>query len=57
MDENTRDTLELWKDHRYKPDHLPFRDAVYSLLTDHPVIHLVQKQDRPNEWMVSVRRT
>ncbi len=54
MDDRTKEAVTTWKTHRYKPNHLPFTEAVYSLLTASPLIRLKRSAVRPNEWVVSV---
>lgn len=52
MDPETTDALEQWKKHRYRPHHIPFRDAVDSLLTDTPLIELQRSSTRRSDWIV-----
>ncbi|RDX53637.1 hypothetical protein OH76DRAFT_1342941 [Lentinus brumalis] len=52
MDQQTQEAVAKWKTHRYKPNHLPFTEAVNSLLTETPLITLTRSAIRSNEWNV-----
>ncbi len=53
MDKQTQEAVAKWKTHRYKPNHIPFTEAVNSLLTETPLITLSRSVVRSNEWTVS----
>ena len=52
MDVLTSDTLQYWKTHRYKDNHLPFVEAVRSLAGREPLVEFKQSPGRPGEWVV-----
>ncbi len=52
MDDATAEAVRKWKERCFRPTDLPFAEAVDSLGTDQPLVHVCRSQTRKTDWVV-----